>query len=343
MKISPAALLGAAAVFAVGCSGFLLGPSPGTGRAAVFDELWSEFDLHYSFFQFKAVNWDTLGATYRPRALAAKTDEEFASQIGAMMRELKDVHVSLTTAGAGSTLGYVSPFDTIATYYDPASTLQHYVPYATTTTGQHLKYGFAAPAVGYVRIPSFEGSEWAGEMDEAIGAMPQAASLIVDVRDNRGGNEALAIRIAGRFTTKTLRYGWVRLRDGPLHSDFSDYIEETVAPVGARRFRGAVYVLTNRRDFSSAEDFVLAMRAIPRVTVIGDTTAGASGGPILRELANGWNYELSEWIEYLPGKRMFEGIGLAPDVFVRAKPGDAASGVDAAMKRSLELAQESSP
>jgi C-terminal processing protease CtpA/Prc len=81
------------------------------------------------------------------------------------------------------------------------------------------------------------------------------------------------------------------------------------------------------------------MRAIPKVTVIGDTTAGASGGPIPRELANGWSYELSEWIEYLPSKQMFEGIGLAPDVFVRATAWDVANGKDGAIERALALAK----
>jgi carboxyl-terminal processing protease len=328
----------ASIVLAAACSETLLGPAAHADRSAVFDQIWKEFDLHYSFFEYKNVNWDTIGARYRPGALAAATDEEFASQVAAMLRELKDVHVSLTPKGATNALGYISVADTIATHFSAANVFKNYVPHAALSTGHHLRYGMAADSVGYIRIASFVGSGWAGEIDEALAAMPRATSLIVDVRNNNGGNPVLAVHMAGRFTAKARRYGWVRLRNGPKHDDFTAFNEELVKPTGARKFRGPVFLLTNRRDFSSAEDFVLAMRTIPRITVIGDTTAGASGGPIPRELANGWSYEISEWIEYLPGKRMFEGIGLAPDEFVRATAADVTAGRDRAIERALLLA-----
>ena len=315
------------------CMDTLLGPAPKVDRSAMFDQLWQQFDLHYSFFAFKGINWDSVGAVYRPRALAAQTNGEFATEVGAMLRELKDVHVSLTPT-ATSTYAYVSTFDTITTFFSSPMIFKNYVPQPVTTSGGHIKYGLAAPGVGYVRIGSFAGAGWAGEMDEALDSMPDATSLIIDVRNNNGGNVQLAVKIAGRFTAISRRYGWIRIRNGPKHTDFTDFTEETVGKTGKAKFRGKVYVLTNRRDFSSAEDFVLAMRVIPRVTVVGDTTAGASGGPVPRQMANGWSYEMSEWIEYLPGKKMFEGVGLAPDVFVRA-----VSGRDLILERALALAR----
>lgn len=122
------------------------------------------------------------------------------------------------------------------------------------------------------------------------------------------------------------------------HADFTDYIAEDVSPTGAASFRGPVFVLANLAVFSSAEDFVLAMRSLPTVTIVGDTTGGASGGPIVRELANGWTYQLSEWIEYTAERRMFEGIGLAPDIVVKASASDAAASVDAALEHARALA-----
>ncbi len=329
----------AIALLATACIESLLGPAPQVDHAAIFDQVWQQFDLHYSFFAYKGVNWDSLGEKYRPLALAAKTDHEFLSQIDGMLKELKDVHVSITPSGAGSTDSYISPYDTITTYFSGPLVFKSYVPRAALTSGGHMKYGMAAPTVGYVRIASFAGSGWAGEMDEAIDSMPNASSLIVDVRNNNGGNVELAIRIAGRFAAKAHTYGWIRLRNGPKHTDFTDFMAETVTPLGAHRFHGPVYLLANRRDFSSAEDFVLAMRTITKVTVVGDTTAGASGGPIPRELANGWNYEMSEWLEYLPSKKMFEGVGLGPDVYVQATAKDAAAGRDGILERAITLAK----
>jgi C-terminal processing protease CtpA/Prc len=80
------------------------------------------------------------------------------------------------------------------------------------------------------------------------------------------------------------------------------------------------------------------MRSIPGVTVVGDTTAGASGGPIVRELANGWTYQLSEWIEYTTAYATFEDVGLAPDIVVKASAADMSRGSDPVLERALALA-----
>jgi carboxyl-terminal processing protease len=175
-------------------------------------------------------------------------------------------------------------------------------------------------------------------MDEALAALPGATRLVVDVRDNPGGSVRVAAEVAGRFADRPRTYGYVRLRDGASHGAFTDYIARAVSPAGARAFRGPVYVLTNRRSLSAAEDFVLAMRAMPGVTAVGDTTAGASGGPITRELPNGWTYQLSTWVAYTADRRTFEGVGLPPDVAATPARGDEARGVDAAMDAALARA-----
>ena len=124
--------------------------------------------------------------------------------------------------------------------------------------------------------------------------------------------------------TATKTFGYVRTsqrdRDTATSPDYH--------PVRSVRRRDRVsssdpvYVLSNRHDFSSAEDFILAMRGTGSATIVGDTTAGVTGGPIVRELANGWTYELSQWIEYTADKKAFEGVGIAPDVVVKSNAAD---------------------
>ena len=169
--------------------------------------------------------------------------------------------------------------------------------------------------------------------------LPGARSLIVDIRNNRGGSPSLALEIAGRFTDRERVFGYLRLRNGPAHGDFTDYLTETVGPVGAHQFTGEVFLLTNRQVISAAEQFVLAMKTQPTVIVVGDTTAGASGGPIVRELANGWTYQMSEWIEYTPDRRIFEGIGLPPDVAIKPTAAAAVNGRDLVFESVLILAR----
>jgi C-terminal processing protease CtpA/Prc len=329
------AALALPALFA--CSDPVLAPNKvAPTNADVFDALWNEFDLHYSFFEVKRVNWDSLRTVYRPRAIDAANDAALARVIGSMLNALADRHVSLTTSGPASTMTLLSKIDSAVARnpFDPRVT-DKYLQSKRAASGGHVEYGFVTPAIGYVRIPSFDGNGWIGELDEALAALKTATAMIVDVRGNRGGTHSLAIAAAGRFATTSATYSYTRIRNGPRHGDFTNNIAQIVRPAGPAQFRGAVVVLTNRSVYSSAEDFVLAMDALPLVTTMGDSTGGASGLPMTRELPNGWTYQLSTWIEYTLDGRVFENIGLGPDAYVPTSWPELLRGVDAVMDRAI--------
>lgn len=324
--------------FVTGCADAVIGVHAATDRSSVYDDMWRNVDLHYSFLEYKQIDWTALGARYRPLALAATDDQGFALVMGQLLNELHDVHVALTPSGEGSTLRYVSRFETLEPLFDPSATVGRYVSDARMLADGRIIYGMATPGVGYVRITSFAGNGWSGDIDRALDAMPAARHLILDIRSNRGGTRALAIDVAGRFVDRPQTFGYLRLRNGPAHGDFTDYIPETVSPTGAHRFTGNIWLLTDRRVVSASEQFILALRTMASVTVVGDTTGGASGGPIVRELANGWTYQLSEWIEYTADRRIFEGVGLPPDDAVAATTASALG--DPVLERALALARE---
>jgi hypothetical protein len=326
------ALLGAA------CSEPVLAPSHSTtSNADVFDAIWTEFDLHYSYFIVKNVDWNAARDRYRPQAIAAANDVELARVIGNMLAELRDRHVMLTPTGAGSSISYRAPSDTAVAAFDASLVGRRYLAPARVSVGGHVQYGMVSASVGYVRLPSFEGSGWVGELDAALRDMSNATSMIVDVRGNPGGSHDLAMAAAGRFATASYTCSYTRIRNGPSHDDFTAMTPQTVAPAGPAQFRGKVVVLTNRRVYSSAENFVLAMEALPSVTTMGDTTAGASGRPMTRELSNGWTYTVSTWIEYTADQKIFENIGLAPDVYVTARMTDISAGVDPVLDRAMQV------
>lgn len=61
-------------------------------RGELFDKVWGTVAAHYLYADFGGVDWQALKETYRPRALAAPTTEEFYATLAAMIDELRDRH-----------------------------------------------------------------------------------------------------------------------------------------------------------------------------------------------------------------------------------------------------------
>jgi hypothetical protein len=324
-----------ACVATVACSSTdLVGPEPSRDYGSMFDDMWSQFDLHYSYFDLRGVKWDSIGAHYRPIAAAAKSDAQFASVLGQTMAQLQDLHVSLT---AGNTIyRYQSPYESTSAINE-TGIFAHYVSSAFLTSGGHIHAGLLAARVGYARISSFVGDDWSAEMDEVLAKLGDLDALVVDVRDNSGGNKTTATNVAGRFADRDRTFGYVRLRNGARHDQFSDDIAEVVSRQGSRHHNGRVIILSNRGCMSAAEDFILAMHSLPQASIVGDTTIGASGGPLVRELANGWTYQLSQWIAYTSDHKTFEGVGLPPDAYV--KGASSISSTDPVLEKAISLAR----
>lgn len=323
--------LGALALTAA-CGRWVVGPERDADPARIFDLVWHDFDAHYSFFELKGIDWDSLYAVYQPQAARAANDNDLFDALSGLLGALEDVHIVLHTGLR--TYHYSLP---ASETFSPNLVFDRYVRGAEETESGWIRYGRCAAdtTVGYLWISSFTGAGWGAEIDDVLASLGDVRALIIDVRDNGGGDMENAREIAARFADRERTFAYVRYRNGPHHSDFTDYLAQTIAPAGAQHFTGPVVVLTNRAVYSSAEEFVLAMRALPTVTVLGDTTGGASGSPLVRELPNGWTYQISQWIEYTLDRRTFEGVGLAPDTVVLGSRRAIERGYDRALVAAL--------
>src|SRR5581483_8496624 len=125
---------------------------------------------------------------YRPQAVAATNDSAFAQVLAGMLDQLHDVHVTLTPFGDGSTMRYLSPYDTLTTWFWAPRIAQTYLSSFAATSGGHVRYGSAGDGVWYFYIPSFVGDGWSGEIDDALARASGASAIIIDIRHNGGGN-----------------------------------------------------------------------------------------------------------------------------------------------------------
>jgi hypothetical protein len=305
---------------------------PAADFAAQFDSLWSTFDREYSYFDHKQIDWNALRARFRPAAIAAADQSAFINVVREMLGQLHDLHVVLRDPGGASLPTYTPA--TAANWN--RSVWDQYIARANWSQGQNDWGHGVLDGVPYITIGGWGSSSIrAADFDAALERYRTAPMLILDVRMNPGGNDALAFEIAGRFTPSSVRTGYVKFRNGPSHSDFGAPTQRILNPRGSWQYTGSVLLLIGPRCASSNESFIEAMRQLPHVTLVGDRTAGATANPGTFPLANGWTYTVSRWIEYTADDQVIEDRGIAPRVFVATTASDFAQGRDPVLDWAL--------
>lgn len=75
-----------------------------------------------------------------------------------------------------------------------------------------------------------------------------------------------------------------------------------------------IFILMNRYTASAAEDFILYMRALPNVTLVGENTMGSSGQPITIEATESISYRICAKHDFISSPNDFLRKGIAPDL-----------------------------
>ncbi|MES1201331.1 MAG: S41 family peptidase [Pseudomonadota bacterium] len=129
----------------------------------------------------------------------------------------------------------------------------------------------AIDAFGYIRIRSFADNAVAAGFDAALANFRDTRGLIIDVRDNGGGDTAVARPIMGRFITERRAYARMRRREGAgLSAPWTEYVD----PQGPFTYDKPVVVLTTRWSASMAEGFPMGMSDIGRARIVGTPMMG---------------------------------------------------------------------
>lgn len=324
------------ALLAIACDKALIRQEVENTPEANFEAFWQEFDRYYSYFELKAVDWQSVYDTYHPRARQAASPRELYDMLCEIVQLLKDGHVGLYAPFATCEYGFLESGLSNAPVHAGFYLSEIIEPNST------IFYGVikAAPSIGYFRIRTFGGDESEYfPIDNILEIFHDKEAIIVDVRSNGGGSDSNSELIASRFATESRRYRRIRYRNGPAHGDFTEWTEDFIAPAGPRQFTRPVFLLTNRGCFSSTEDFILAMAVFDHVQTVGDTTGGGSGNPVYRELPNGWAYRLSTWQMQTADGNSFEGRGLPPAHLAIISREDSLAQRDPILEKAIELAQ----
>ena len=165
----------------------------------------------------------------------------------------------------------------------------------------------------------FEGGE-ARWIAERIAGGPPPAAVILDLRENEGGEAREVARVAGRFfdrrRTLLTRLARGKAMDVPLLS------------AGREAYRGPLAVLVGPRSASGAEVLAALVQESGRGTTVGETTAGAVTGAALETLPDGGELWIAVFDIRSAGGTRLEAHGFTPAHVVRPTLADLRAGRD---------------
>ncbi|MFJ8010964.1 S41 family peptidase [Streptomyces sp. NPDC096339] len=301
------------------------GRSTSDDPVTTFDVFWQSFEENYPFFAAKGIDWHARRDLYRAKVHAGTTRDELFSLFSDMVAPLYDAHVAVIdgdrrfaqvrpgTPAIGETLD-----DRVKDHI-----LRYDLDGKSPTEFANGRIGYAdlPGGLGYLRISGFAGydaqdSSYAAQLAELDRALDTVLTvertaalkgLIIDLRINGGGSDALGLRLAGRLSDTP--YTAYRKRTRYTHPQPVRVQPDAHAP----RYGGPVAVLTASTTFSAGETFTQALMDRPGRTVrIGEATQGVFSDVMERALPNGMKVRLPNEEFLTRSGRTFDGDGILP-------------------------------
>jgi len=190
-------------------------------------------------------------------------------------------------------------------------------------------------------------------------------SLIIDVRDNYGGNASF-IRLSSYFTgaehlvaALIMRSYMEKLKHLPNPSDIASlsksvgaYTDEKIfdgmrsnggavalysEDLGKLRYKGKVVVLIGEETGSAAEGFAWHMKMKSRAEFIGRTTAGALLGAEYFTLAGGWRLSVPTHSAWGADGQPVIDKAISPHITTKWTVKDVCEGLDPDIEEALDF------
>lgn len=304
--------------------------------AGNFEALWQIIDEHYCFFDYKqheyGLDWQAVYNKYKVRVNDHMTEVQLFEVLCDMLAELRDGHVNLS-----SSYDYGRYWTWQEAYPKNFSdSLERKYLGTDYKISSGMSYRVLDDNIGYIRYDSFQNPIGEGNLDDVLSYFALCRGIIVDIRNNGGGDLSNAERLAARFVKEKTLVGYMQHKTGKGHNDFSSLEPQYLEPSSNLRWHKPVCVLTNRSVFSAANEFAVMMRALPNVKLVGDHTGGGSGMPMSSSLPNGWIVRFSACPMYDKDKQQTE-FGIDPDLSVSLTDEDTQRGIDTIIEAARKI------
>jgi C-terminal processing protease CtpA/Prc len=219
--------------------------------------------------------------------------------------------------------------------------------------------------VAYVSLNSFGDRKIDSIFISKLPQLHNAKSLIIDLRDNGGGDTGIGIDILRYLTNDQLLFGaksstrlhiaankaWGRF-DKPADTvknawatkNYLDFLDKRDTVLGSARFSNNIsdtriivptVLLIGHETASAAEDFLISADKQKHMVKIGQNSFGSTGQPFLFDLPGGGSARVCTKKDTYPDGREFVGYGVKPDIEVKPTINDFINNNDPALNRAL--------
>ena len=207
---------------------------------------------------------------------------------------------------------------------------------------QPIEFKVLEDNIGYVALNTFGDRGLIASFDSLFPKIEKTESLILDLRENTGGNSDIGYDILGYLADRPFRIvtGKTRVYNPFSRSMGRKQTWEAEPPVdwqphGKKAYSKPVAVLIGPQTGSAAEDFCATFGAMKRGPMIGAPTAGTTGQPLFFALPGGGQGVVCTVRTTYPDGREFVGIGIQPDIAAPITINDIRSGHDVAIETAV--------
>ena len=200
--------------------------------------------------------------------------------------------------------------------------------------------------IAYMALNSFEDTSIINAFKKLLPELYRAEKLILDIRENTGGNSEIGFEILKYFSEdKYLFTHYSRSRKHIAHAkrngayissedtagsdwkkeaflDFNNkfYTEDKYVPylndLKDKRIIVPTLVLIGKKTISAGEDFLIPLKRIRHIKTMGETTSGSTGTLYEIKLPGSRAY-ICGLQSFYPDGSEYVGIGIAPDIEVK--------------------------
>lgn len=290
-------------------------------------------DARYPFFEARGVDWEAEQAALRTAVADATTVDDAAAIIGDLIWRIGDTHNGIDS-DAPPSVEYVEFTEALDAELELAridadgrlgDTL-------VAIDSGVLVWGELEPGIGYLRIERLAAVAGGLEVDDtedladlqagldaAFTALDDADHLVVDLRFNGGGSDALALETVSRFVDGPVDLFTKEAHEAPAQTRTTASVSPSTAP----GFDGDVTLLVSPATASAAEILGVSLREAVDARVVGSPTEGIFSDSIPWLLPGGVEMVMSmEVYRDLDGQSL-ELRGVPVDV--QASPAEALS------------------